>query len=29
LVKNVAGVAFWRAMGDTDDELTLEMIPRV
>jgi predicted acetyltransferase len=29
LVKNVAGVAFWRAMGYTDDELTLEIIPRV
>jgi predicted acetyltransferase len=29
LVKNVAGVAFWRAMGYTDDELTLEIMPRV
>jgi hypothetical protein len=25
LVKNVAGVAFWRAMGYTDYDLTLEI----
>lgn len=29
LVKNVAGVAFWRAMGYTGYELTLEIMPRV
>jgi L-amino acid N-acyltransferase YncA len=29
LVKNVAGVAFWRAMGYTDYDLTLEIMPRV
>jgi predicted acetyltransferase len=29
LVKNVDGVAFWRAMGYTDYELTLEIMPRV
>jgi GNAT superfamily N-acetyltransferase len=29
LVTNVAGIAFWRAMGYTDDELTLEIMPRV
>jgi len=27
LVKNASGVAFWRAMGYTDYELTLEIIP--
>ncbi len=29
LVTNVAGVAFWRAMGYTDDELTPKIMPRV
>jgi GNAT superfamily N-acetyltransferase len=29
LVKNVAGVAFWRAMGYTDYELNLEIMSRV
>jgi predicted acetyltransferase len=27
LVKNVAAVAFWRAMGYTDYDLTLEIMP--
>jgi predicted acetyltransferase len=29
LVKNIAAVAFWRAMGYTDYDLTLEVMPRV
>ena len=28
LVKNVAGVAFWRSMGYTDYDLTLEIMPQ-
>jgi predicted acetyltransferase len=29
LVKNIAAVAFWRAMGYTDYDLTPEIMPRV
>jgi predicted acetyltransferase len=29
LVKNTAGLAFWRAMGYADYDLTLEIMPRI
>jgi len=29
LIRNVAGGAFWRAMGYADYELALEIMPRV